>query len=54
MVTLCHLTVKLVDLRISSKTDKKKTTCHIFLDSCEKFFLLAENVFRIIFIHSIR
>lgn len=53
MVTLCHLTVKLVDLRNSSNTDKR-ITCHIFLDSCEKFFLLAENVFRIIFIHSIR
>lgn len=53
MVTLCHLTVKLVDLRISWNTDKR-ITCHIFLDSCEKFFLLAENVFRIIFIHSIR
>lgn len=40
MVILCHLTVILVDRGIQP-TDKR-ITCHIFLDLCEKFLLLAE------------
>lgn len=52
MVILCHLTVILVDRGIQP-TDKR-ITCHIFLDLCEKFFFISRNVFRIIFIHSIR
>lgn len=42
MVILCHLTVKLVDLRMSLNTDKR-ITCHIFLDSCEKFFSISRK-----------
>lgn len=53
MVIFCYLIVKLVDLRILSNIDKR-IICYIFLDSCEKFFLLVENVFRIIFIYLIR